>query len=99
MKVKISSKLQFKEGNVLYEVSEEQKRKMRHALGLDHSKKAYRNRFQTSKDDLDWNDLLDKGLAAKGEVGEYGLVWFWLTKQGVEFVLGKNISDKQYKEL
>lgn len=81
------------------EVSDEQKRKMRHALGLDNSKRAYRNRYQTSKDDSDWNELLEKGLAAKGKEGEYGLVWFWLTKDGAEFVLGKKISNKVYEEL
>jgi hypothetical protein len=84
------------------EVSEEQLDDMKHTLGLNYNKKPYRNYFNTYKDDKNWNDLVNKGLATKGKEVEYltkDSIYFWLTKEGVEFVLGKSISNKKYKDL
>lgn len=84
------------------EVSEEQLDEMKHTLGLNYSKKPYRNYFNTYKDDKNWNDLVNKGLAAKGKEVDYltkDSIYFWLTKEGVEFVLGKSISNKKYEDL
>lgn len=87
--------------NLWIEVTSEQRELMEHTLGMDYKTKPYRNRFFTQETDKDWNELVEKGLAKKGTKhpnnDEY--VYFWLSKQGVEFVLGKSVSDKVYKEL
>lgn len=92
-------KRQYK--NLWVEVSEKQLGLMNDALGLSRSKKPYRNRFQTHENDLDWNDLVSKGLAikSKNDSNENGFTWFWCSKQGVEFITGKKISEEGYKEL
>ena len=51
-------------------LSQEQIRKMKHAIGLDNSKvkngkySAYRNHYSTS-DDAEWNEMVNMGLATK----------------------------------
>ena len=83
------------------EVTEQQKELMEHCIGLGRSKKPYRNYFFTQEDDKDWNELVNKGLADKGKKhpNDDEFIYFWLTKQGVEFILNKTISDKYFKEL
>ncbi|MBU3146611.1 hypothetical protein [Clostridium sp. CF012] len=92
-------KRQYK--NLWIEVSEEQLKLMHDALGLGYSKKPYRNRFQTHMSDLDWNALVEKGLAIKSEnkPNKNGFTWFWCSKVGAEFVTDKKISDEGYKDL
>lgn len=87
--------------NLWVEVTDEQMGLMQHAIGLNYKKKPYRNRFFTHENDKDWNEFVEKGLAVKGtnSPNNDGHVYFWLTKQGVEFVLEKSVSDKIYKEL
>jgi hypothetical protein len=84
-------------------ITKGQQSDMEHALGLDYKKKPYRNRYCTSENDKEWNDLVSKGLALKGyrhdELYGKGNRMFWLTKAGVEFILGKKISQKAYDEL
>lgn len=74
---------------------------MKHALGLNYKHRPYRNRFFTLDTDPEWNDLVKKGLAVKGpaQPGNENHLYFWLTKPGVEFVLGKEISDAFYNDL
>lgn len=81
------------------EISENQFAEMEHALGLDRSKKPYRNRFYCSCNDYNWLDLVNKGLARKGATDEEGRCYFWLNRLGIAFILGKSISDEDYKEL
>lgn len=94
---------EFKElyKNLWIEVSEEQLEEMRHALGLNYQKKPFRNYFFINHENKNWNDLVKKGLAIKSddEPNSWGSIYFWLSKQGVEYVLGKSISKKYYKEL
>lgn len=94
---------QFKElyKNLWIEVTENQKDIMKHCIGLNYKKKPYRNYFFTSYKNEEWNDLVTKGLAIKStkEPDRYDCVYFWLSKQGVEFILNKSISDKVYNEL
>jgi len=87
--------------NVMFwEITDFQMKKMKHAIGLDHSNKPYRNRYFTNKNDKDWNYLVEIGAAVKGKnVQEDGSVSFRLTKQGVEFALGKRIRSKAYEDL
>jgi hypothetical protein len=82
------------------EVSQEQLKSMQHALGLDWQKKPYRNRYFDDKNNLEWCDLVSKGLAHKGrERADDTNIMFWLTKEGVEFVLGHKIRQSTYDEL
>ena len=84
-------------------VSTEQMNNMRHTIGLDYKKKPFRNRYVTQDNNADWNDLISKGLAEKNNNNDRlygkGNAFFWLTKQGVEFVTGKEISNKKYNDL
>ncbi len=85
---------------MFWEITDYQKEMMRHAIGLDHSKKPYRNRYFTNELDTDWNYLVEIGAAFKSvRVQDDGMVRFWLTKQGVEFLIGKTIQSKTYEEL
>ncbi|EKX78831.1 hypothetical protein CFSAN001628_016994, partial [Clostridium botulinum CFSAN001628] len=60
----------------------------------------YRNRYETQSKDEDWNNLVKKGLAKMSDnIADNGLTWFWLTQQGVEYVLGKSVSQKVYERL
>lgn len=86
--------------NLFIETTEYQDRMIKHCIGLDYKKKPYRNRFQTQAEDEDWKDLVQKGLAKmSNDIGDNGLTWFWLTHQGVEYVLGKSVSKKVYEDL
>lgn len=87
--------------NLWIEVTEEQLSEMQHCIGVSLGKKPYRNRFFTAETDKDWNDLVEKGLAIKGEQhpNDDENIYFWLSQQGVEYVLCKSISDKFYNDL
>lgn len=87
--------------NLWIEVSDYQMDLMKHCIGLGRSKKPYRNYFFTQEGDKDWNVLVEKGLAVKGtkHPNNDEFVYFWLSKRGVEFVLGKSIGEAVYKEL
>jgi hypothetical protein len=87
--------------NLWIEVTEYQFKLMQHCIGISKNKRPYRNFFFTQENDTNWNQLAEKGLAIKGiehpNNDEY--IYFWLSKQGVEFVLKKSISDEVYKKL
>lgn len=85
----------------MIEVSETQLSYMKHALGLDYENRPYRNRFFTDESDPNWNDLVGKGLAVKGtkHPNNDENVYFWLTKSGVEFIVGHKIRNKTYENL
>ncbi|ACA46953.1 hypothetical protein HYH96_18160 [Clostridium botulinum] len=86
--------------NLFIKTTEYQDRIIKHCIGLDYKKKPYRNRYETQSKDEDWNDLVKKGLATmSNNIADNGLTWFWLTQQGVEYVLGKSVSQKVYEEL
>ena len=72
------------------EISEEQRKNMLHALGLDYKKKAYRNYYCCSETHEGWNDLVSKGLATKrilqkGMLSE-GDCYFYVNEQGAKFL-------------
>lgn len=99
----ISTKKKLKQFNELYrnlwlEITDEQLNDMKHALGLDRKKKPYRNRYYSESNNKDWEDLVNKGLADKMEE-QPNRTSYWLTKQGVEYVIEKTISDRVYEEL
>lgn len=87
--------------SLLIEVTPYQLELMQHCVGIGRKRKPYRNYFFTQETDKDWNELVEKGLAQKGtnhpNNDEY--IYFWLSKQGLEFILGRSVSEKFYKEL
>lgn len=87
--------------NLWIDITESQRHIMEHCIGLNYKRKPFRNYFFTNNTDKEWNVLVDKGLAIKSgkEPDSNGCIYFWLSKQGVEFILNKSISDKIYKEL
>lgn len=102
----INSKLKAETFSRLYknlwiEITPYQLELMQHCIGIVGKKKPYRNYFFTQETDENWNELVEKGLAEKGTKhpnnDEY--IYFWLSRQGVEFVLGKSVSSKIYDEL
>jgi hypothetical protein len=102
----INTKVKAKQFSSLYknlwiEVTPYQLGLMQHCIGIGRKKKPYRNHFFTQETDKDWNELVEKGLAAKGtkHPNNDEFIYFWLSKQGLEFVLRKSVSDKVYNEL
>jgi len=95
----VEFKRQYK--NLWIKVTPYQLELMQHSIGLGHAKKPYRNYFFTQENDEDWNSLVTKELAIKGTKhpnnDEY--IYFYLTKLGVEFSTGKNVTDDYYKKL
>ena len=87
--------------NLWIEVTNYQLELMQHCIGVGRKEKPYRNYFFTQETDRNWNELVEKGLAIKGtkKPNNDEFIYFWLSKQGVEFVLGKSVSDKVYKNL
>lgn len=62
----------------------------RHALGLpNRNRRSYRNRFLTGGDCLDWQSMVDLGLAEAGKTDEHGRTWFWLTRDGAKAALNR----------
>lgn len=86
--------------NLWVEVTPCQLDLMKHCIGLNYKKKPYRNYFCTSPNDKDWNELVDIGLAVKStKEPSNECIYFWLNRQGVEYALGKSVSEKFYEEL
>ncbi|WP_027633453.1 hypothetical protein [Clostridium hydrogeniformans] len=84
----------------LWLVSDKQLNEMRRAVGLNYSKKPYKNRFFCEKDNEAWNDLVNKGLAIKKiDLYSDNSCYFFLTKDGIELVYGNEISDSIYSRL
>lgn len=52
------------------DLSAEQREKMRHALGLDRQKVAYRNHYITLSSDPDWEDLVERKLARDHHIND-----------------------------
>lgn len=83
----------------LNQVSDNQLRMMKHALGMNYKKKPYRNRFYCSANDKEWNDLVDKGFAVKQGGWNEEDTYYHLTFEAVKLIYGKRISKKYYDEL
>lgn len=65
----------------------------RHALGLPlraaGAGLSYRNRFLAGIEDIaPWRAMVRQGFAVEGKRTDLGSVWFFLTPQGAEAVLG-----------
>jgi hypothetical protein len=77
-------------------LTEAQRGKMRHALGLDRARKSYRNRYYATFNSADcdlWTDLVSRGYAALVNV-EGTSVLFMVTEAGRE-ALGSQPTEKR----
>lgn len=68
-------------------VTESQIKQMKHALGLNYSKKKTRNYFYCGADNREWNDLVEKGLATKRPGWDDESAYFHVTEAGIELVM------------
>ncbi len=86
-------------------INDRQKRLVRHALGLDGTRRStYRNRWIThpNSDDRDeWQALVDQGLAQKKPWGNAGMEIFWATKKLALSVLdsGERLDREDFGEV
>ena len=74
-------------------LSDIERKKIRHALGLDNSDVAYRNRFATRPDSADgfiWEGLVERGLAFKEQVRGQSYTSYWVSRAGL---IAAGISD------
>ncbi|WP_018306313.1 hypothetical protein [Desulfitobacterium hafniense] len=91
--------------NIDLTITAEQMDNMKHCIGFDPKRvkrgkyEAYRNRFITSGDDLEWDDLVSRGLAEKKPFkfgcGENPQLYY-LSEEGVKFLgdlLGVKITE------
>lgn len=85
--------------NKRFKLSERQIDEMKHCIGLDYKNKPYRNRFYCQSDDENWNDLVNRGLANKGNEDKEKHCCFWLNERGVAYILGKSLSIEKYEDL
>lgn len=80
-------------------VTQKQLRIMKHMLGLDYKKKPYRNYYYVYAVEQELEELIKIGFAESRDASNNGAVIYHLTKKGVEFLIGKEISDRHYEEL
>jgi hypothetical protein len=73
--------------------------KMRHALGLDYSRKPYRNYYYCSAPNDEWEDLVQKGFATKQEGMREGSVYYFVTYPALKLLYRKNVTEKYFNEL
>ncbi|MBC1229776.1 hypothetical protein HCB21_02945 [Listeria booriae] len=67
-------------------VTQQQINLMKHTLGLDNAKTAYRNRYATLvSDTAEWDDLVEKELAEKGVVAGL-MAYYHVSKTGKQFL-------------
>ena len=69
-------------------ITESQKRKMEHTLGLDYRKKPFRNRYVTDfgfKNNDELIELVDMGLMGRNKFHEQGY-FYWVTEEGAKFL-------------
>lgn len=80
-------------------VTSSQFAKMRHALGMDYKSKPWRNYYYCNTNDAEWNDLVNKGFATKGEGHTEEKAYFFVTFEGAKLVYGKRMSKKYFNGL
>ncbi|MED3575797.1 hypothetical protein [Cytobacillus praedii] len=69
--------------------------KLKHAFGLDYSRKPYRNYYHCNQINDEWEDMCAKGFANKEIRGEREIVYFG-TLKGLREVFRKNVSAKYF---
>lgn len=84
----------------LNDISREQIRKMKHALGLGGKDKPYRNYYSLTTPNQDWEDLIEKGFANKtNSCNDPDSIIYYVTFEAVKLLYSKTISKEFYDEL
>jgi hypothetical protein len=84
------------EGKEALKLTDYQLGKLKHAFGLDYSKKPYRNYYHCNKDNDEWEDMCSKGYATKRIKKEDEIVYFG-TLKGLREVFRRNVSQKYFE--
>lgn len=95
----VHSKLDDYRPLILENLSEEQVRMMRHALGINDDGTPYRNYYYTYKEVDEWEDLVGKGFATRKEGHTKGDCIYALTHGAVIVVSGQSILFEEYSKL
>lgn len=77
------------------ELTDYQLGKLKHSFGLDYSNKPYRNYYQCSIVNEEWEDMCAKGYATKRIYGEREIVYFGSLK-GLKQVFRSNVTQKYF---
>lgn len=72
--------------------------KLKHAFGLDYSRKPYRNYYQCNENNVEWEDMCSKGYATKRIYKEDEIVYFG-TLKGLREVFRRNVSQKYFEAI
>lgn len=72
--------------------------KLKHAFGLDYSKKPYRNYYYCNTFNDEWEDLCNKGYATRRIYQEDEIVYFG-TLKGLREVFRRNASQKYFEAI
>ncbi|MGJ9460090.1 hypothetical protein [Oceanobacillus sp. CF4.6] len=83
------------EGKEALKLTDYQLGKLKHAFGLDYSKKPYRNYYHCNKDNDEWEDMCAKGYATKRISKEDGILYFG-TLKSLREVYRRNVSRKYF---
>ena len=92
--------------NNLSDITVFQIEEMQHAIGFDKNRvtgnkrrimHCYRNYYCTHKDDKNWLNLVDRGLANMRFPDKNGIVYFHLTNEGFKFLSNLCGFEKMYE--
>lgn len=72
--------------------------KLRHAFGLDYSRKPYRNYYHCKGENEEWEDLVVKGYATKRYEENDNVIYFGSLK-GLREVYRRNISHEYFEAI
>ncbi|MEB6549758.1 hypothetical protein MXL46_11740 [Heyndrickxia sporothermodurans] len=86
------------EGEKALKLTDYQLGKLKHAFGLDYSKKPYRNYYHCNKNNDEWEDMCIKGYATKRIYKEDEIVYFG-TLKGLREVFRRNVSQKYFEAI
>ncbi len=85
-------------GEEALELTDFQKGKLKHAFGLDYSKKPCRNYYHCNKANEEWEDMISKGYATKSHLDENTVVYYG-TLKGLQLIFRKNVTHKYFYKI
>lgn len=68
-------------------LTNDERKVMRHALGLTNGREAYRNRFASTGRNETWEGLCGIGAANRETSTDSPLWWYWVTSAGLRAVI------------
>jgi hypothetical protein len=86
------------EGKDALKLTDSKLGKLKHCFGLDYSRKPYRNYYQSSRIDEEWEDMCVKGYATREIKGERIIVYYG-TLKGLREVYRRNVSSKYFEAI